>query len=216
MTPKPIHDAAAAFDSLPGVGPRAALRYAYWLAAQPKDFVRRFGRTFEALAENVMQCPICGMWTDPSGCPICNDPRRDKSLLCVVATSQDVHIIEESGAFSGRYHVLGGVLDPVEGRTPDTLNIGSLMRRAGEADSTIREIVLALDPDIPGDTTALYLTKQLSRYPSLNITRLARGLQHGAQIEYADGATIADAMRNRRGTAPLNPTSPPTSSTSSF
>jgi len=196
-TPKPIHDAAAAFDRLPGVGPRAALRYAYWLAAQSKDELRRFARSVEALAEGVAHCPICGMWADASGCPVCTDSTRDTSLLCVVGTSQDVRVIEESAAFKGRYHVLGGLLDPIEGRTPETLNIASLINRVRDASSGISEIILALDPDVSGDTTALYLTKQLAAFP-IRVTRLARGLQNGAQIEYADGTTIADALRNRR------------------
>lgn len=209
MTPKPIRDAAAAFDSLPGIGPRAALRYAYWLAAQSKETVKQFSRTFDALAEGVTRCPVCGAWTDASGCDVCNDPRRDETSLCVVATSQDTRVIEESGAFKGRYHVLGGLLDPIEGRTPETLNINALMKRlaAPEAhppraethDARPAEIILALDPDVPGDTTAMYLTKKIQETaPNVKITRLARGLQHGAQIEYADGTTIADALHNRR------------------
>lgn len=199
MTPKPIHDAAAAFDALPGIGPRAALRYAYWLASQPKESVKRFSRTFDALADGVTRCETCGTWTDISGCTICTDPRRDQASLCVVATGQDVRVIEESGAFKGKYHVLGGLLDPIEGRTPETLNIASLLKRLSDAANGVTEIVLALDPDVSGDTTALYLTKRLEQLGcSFSITRLARGLQHGAQIEYADGATIADAIKNRR------------------
>lgn len=196
-TPKPIHDVAAAFDRLPGVGPRAALRYAYWLAAQSKDELKRFGRSLDALAEGVAHCPVCGMWTDATGCPICTDSKRDRSILCVVSTSQDVRVIEESAAFKGRYHVLGGLIDPIEGRTPETLNIANLIARLRDTSSGITEIILALDPDVSGDTTALYLTKQLSTFP-VPVTRLARGLQNGAQIEYADGTTIADALKNRR------------------
>jgi recombination protein RecR len=198
MTPKPIHDAAAAFDSLPGVGPRAALRYAHWLAAQPKESIKRFSRAFDLLAENIRICPTCGAWIDPSGCSICTDPRRDAASLCIVATSQDVRIIEDSGAFKGFYHVLGGLLDPIEGRTPDTLNIASLLRRLSNPASEITEILFALDPDISGDTTALFLTKKIKDVRDISISRLARGIQHGAQIEYADGATIADAIRNRK------------------
>lgn len=199
MTPKTIHDAAAAFDNLPGIGPRAALRYAYWLAAQPKELIRRFARTFEALAESVTPCPTCGMWSDASGCTICTDPRRDQTSLCIVATSQDVRVIEESGAFKGQYHVLGGTLDPIEGRTPDVLRIDPLLRRLSEPATTVSEIILALDPDVLGETTALYLSKKIEELGRFfTLTRLARGLQHGAQIEYADGTTIADAIRNRR------------------
>lgn len=199
MVPKPIHDAAAAFDSLPGIGPRAALRYAYWLASQPKELVKRFGRTLDALAEGVKRCNTCGTWTDDAGCTICTDPRRDPTSICIVATGQDVRVIEDSGAFKGTYHVLGGLLDPIEGRTPDTLNIDSLLRRLSAPDARITEIILALDPDVPGDTTALFLTKKIQSLTTpVRISRLARGIQHGAQIEYADGTTIADALRNRQ------------------
>jgi recombination protein RecR len=195
-TPRPIHDAAAAFDSLPGIGPRAALRYAYWLAAQPKDLIRKFARTLEQLADGVRKCSICGLWSDAEVCSICSDPRRDTRTICVVGTSQDARVIEESGTFKGRYHVLGGLLDPIEGRTPETLNIPSLARRI-YAQPDVKEIILALDPDVSGDTTALYLMKQLAQLP-VTVSRLARGLQNGAQIEYADGATISDALQNRK------------------
>lgn len=199
MLPKPLHDAAAAFDNVPGIGPRAALRYASWLATQSRETVRQFARALDALAEGVSRCLICGMWTDASGCEICADSRRDSQSLCIVATSQDVRVIEDSGAFKGKYHVLGGLLDPIEGRTPDALNIASLRKRLADPSNTITEIILALDPDVSGDTTALYLTKKLQEQATpVQITRLARGIQHGAQIEYADGTTIADAMVNRK------------------
>lgn len=195
--PKPIHDAAAAFDALPGVGPRAALRYAYWLAAQNKEAIKRFARALDGVAEGVMRCQTCGLWSDATVCGICSDPKRDQTLICVVGTSQDARVIEESGAFRGVYHVLGGLLDPIEGRTPETLNIASLIKRVLSTRYPVREVILAVDPDVSGDMTALYITKQLSG-SSATVTRLARGLQHGAQIEYADGATIADALGNRR------------------
>ncbi len=196
-TPKPIHDAAAAFDSLPGVGPRAALRYAYWLAGQSKEAIHAFARSLDGVAEGISRCTVCGMWSDAQVCSICSDSRRDRSILCVVGTSQDARVIEESGAFRGTYHVLGGLLDPVEGKTPDVLNIASLVRRVLAPDSPTLEVILAFDPDVAGDMTALYITKQLVSSKA-NVTRLARGLQNGAQIEYADGATIADALGNRR------------------
>ncbi|MEK7115864.1 MAG: toprim domain-containing protein [Patescibacteria group bacterium] len=232
MLPKPLHDAAAAFDSIPGIGPRAALRYATWLVAQPKEAVKRFARSLDALADGITICPMCGMWTDQPICDICTDPRRDETKLCVVATSQDVRVIEDSGAFRGRYAVLGGVIDPIEGKTHETLAIDTLIRRLTTPDSRFTEVILAFDPDVAGDTTAMVLTKKIQeiampdpstirqahrgesdrttssgsraesrddRHPrSVQITRLARGIQHGAQIEYADGTTIADALANRK------------------
>lgn len=198
--PPAIHDAAAAFDELPGVGPRAALRYAYWLVTLPKERIRRFGQAMIALADHVMRCDVCGMWTDKPTCSICSDPKRDRGLLCVVATNQDLQVIEESGGFTGVYHVLGGLIDPIEGRTPETLAIKDLLRRLQVENSPVRELILAFDPDVNGDTTALYLINQL-KGQQLSISRLARGLPSGAQIEYADGATVADALVNRRKTA---------------
>lgn len=195
--PPAIRDAAAEFDGLPGVGPRAALRFAYWLVTLPRERIRRFAQAVLSLSESVVRCAVCGMWSDKPVCSICSDPARDKSQLCVVATNQDLQVIEESGAFKGVYHILGGLLDPIEGRTPETLAINELVKRLRASDSPIREIIFAFDPDVNGDTTALYLINQLKDIP-VTISRLARGLPSGAQIEYADGATVADALANRR------------------
>lgn len=197
--PQPIHDAAGAFDSLPGVGPRAALRYAYWLVTQPKEVIARFAKTLERLADQIITCEICHEWAESSPCTICRDSSRDLTILCVVATSQNLRTIEDTGAFKGRYHVLGGLLDPIEGKTPDTLNITSLLKRVRESQTPIQELILAFDADLQGDTTALYLRKQLSEFP-LRITRLARGLPTGASLEYADAYTLTDALKNRRET----------------
>ena len=195
--PKPIHDASAAFDSLPGVGPRAALRYAYWLVTQPKEVILRFAKTFEQLAEQIKTCDVCHEWTEGSPCAICRDSTRDTTMLCVVATSQNLRTIEDTGAFKGRYHVLGGLLDPIEGKTPETLTIAALLKRVREAQPAIQELILAFDADLQGDTTALYLRKQLAELP-IKITRLARGLPTGASLEYADAYTLTDALKNRR------------------
>lgn len=203
LTPNAIHDVAAEFDGLPGVGPRAALRYAYWLVAQPKDAILRFAEALKRLSDGVVRCGVCGLWSDRTPCSICSDPRRDLSVICVVASPQDVRVIEDSGAFKGRYHVLGGTLDPVSGRTPDTLWIAPLLQKISAPGSPVTEVILAFDPDIPGDTTALYLKKQLIASPrpapgTLRITRLARGLPNGAALEYADELTVADALEHRR------------------
>lgn len=195
--PSALRDAAAEFDGLPGVGPRAALRFAYWLVTQPKERVRRFAQALLALAEGIVRCDVCGMWSDKPVCSICSDPARDRTQLCVVATSQDMQVIEDSGGFKGIYHILGGLLDPIEGRTPETLGISALLKRLNDPASAVREVILAFDPDVSGDTTALYIAKQISRVP-ITVSRLARGLPTGAQIEYADVATVADALANRK------------------
>lgn len=195
--PEPLHAAAAAFDSLPGIGPRAALRYAYWIASQPKEVIQQFARAFERLAHGIVHCDLCHRWCDASPCDICRDQQRDQRTVCVVATSQDVQALEDTGAYKGVYHVLGGTIDPLEGRTPDTLNILHLSSRIQASQGHIQEIILALDADISGDTTALYIKQQLKDLP-VKITRLARGLPTGAQLEYADATTLANAMENRR------------------
>jgi len=195
--PSAVRDLADMFDRLPGVGPRAALRYAYWLATQPKASIRQFADALSQLAAKMVPCQVCGLWTDASPCSICSDPRRDAGLLCVVANSQDVRVMEDTGIYHGRYHVLGGLIDPIEGRTPETLQVNKLLEKVNNQDAKVREVILALDPDVQGDTTAMYLMRQLNGLPII-ITRLARGIPTGAQIEYADEATITDAFINRR------------------
>lgn len=199
LTPPQIHDVAAEFDGLPGVGPRAALRYAYWLMGQPREKLFRFADALKRLADGVTRCKICGLWSATSPCIICANPGRDQTKLCVVANAQDVRVIEDSGAYKGLYHVIGGTIDPVSGRTPEQLFIAPLLRRLSDPQSRIAEVVLAFDPDVPGDTTYLYLKKQISdlRNP-VRMTRLARGLPTGSQLEYADEMTVAEAMENRK------------------
>ena len=198
ITPDSIHHVAAEFDTLPGVGPRAALRYAYWLVGQPKDRLLRFADALRALADGVVRCARCGLWSDVSPCSICRDSQRDASLLCVVANPQDVRALEDSGAYRGLYHILGGTVDPVSGRTPETLWIPPLLQKIGAPDSPIQEVILAFDSDIPGDTTTLYLKKQIAQTRPVRMTRLARGLPNGAALEYADEMTVAEALAHRR------------------
>lgn len=195
--PRAIRELAEMFDRLPGVGPRAALRYAYWMATQSKNNIRQFADALSQLAAKIVPCEVCGMWTDVTPCSICSDPRRDAGLLCVVANSQDVRVMEDAGVYQGRYHVLGGLLDPIEGKTPEMLQIGKLLEKIKNPNNQIHEVILALDPDVQGDTTSMYLMRQLAELP-MTISRLARGIPTGAQIEYADEATITDAYLNRR------------------
>ncbi len=197
LIPRSIDELAKMFDRLPGVGPRAALRYAYWLAGQPKSVAHHFAEVTKNLADQVKTCNICGAWTDESPCSICKDPGRDAGLLCIVANSQDIRVIEDAAIFRGKYHVLGGLIDPVEGKTADNLSVQRLIARIKSGEADLKEVVLALDPDVLGDTTALYLSRQLSEL-NVPVSRLARGIPTGAQIEYADEATITDAYLNRK------------------
>lgn len=199
--PEPIERAVSSFDRLPGLGPRAALRYVSWLATQPKESILAFARAVEALANTVRRCGMCQQWTDQPVCRICRDTSRDAHHLCVVATSQDIRPIEDSGAFKGRYHVLHGTLDPLEGRGAEHLTIRELRHRL-TATSDIQEVLLALDADVTGDATALYLQQELQAFPQVRVTRLARGLPSGATLEYADPLTLIDAINNRKGQTP--------------
>lgn len=194
--PEPIERAAAAFDRLPGLGPRAALRFVSWLATQPKETILAFARSIEGLAHQVRRCTRCHQWADQALCRLCRDTTRDQSLLCIVATSQDIRPMEDSGVFRGLYHVLHGTLDPLEGRGAEQLTIQSLLRRLQE--EPVKEIVLALDTDVQGDATSLYLQQQLAAHPAIRVSRLARGLPSGATLEYADPLTLVDAINHRR------------------
>lgn len=198
--PEPVERAVAAFDRLPGLGPRASLRYISWLTSQPKEVILAFARSIEALAQVMRTCHICHQWTDQDPCRICRDASRDTTMICVVATSQDIRPLEDSGAFKGRYHVLGGTLDPLEGRGADQLAISSLLSRIAKHDPPIQEILLALDADVPGDATALYVQRALESTPHVRVSRLARGLPSGASLEYADPLTLSDAIKHRRST----------------
>lgn len=197
--PEPIERAANAFDRLPGLGPRAALRYVAWLASQPKESILAFARSVEALASTLQHCDICHQWTDTPHCNICRDPSRDTRLVCVVAISQDIRPIEDSGAFRGRYHVLGGTINPLEDRGVQDLTIPLLLKRV-QSNEGIQELLIALDADVAGDATTLYLQQTFSKLPNLKVTRLARGLPSGASLEYADPLTLLDAIRHRRST----------------
>ena len=195
--PEPIRRVIAAFDQLPGIGPRAASRFAYWLIGQPKEQIQSFAKALLALAEHVRTCDICHQWSDQNPCSICADSKRHSNVICVVAYSPDVKHIEDTGVCSGRYHVLGGAIDPIEGRTPESLHIKSLLKRVEDPANATEEIILAMDTDIAGDTTAMYLQRELTG-KNIKVTRLARGLPTGAALEYADANTLADALQNRR------------------
>ena len=148
-----------------------------------------------SLQEKIHPCPICGNWTEKDPCPICSDNLRDQSVICVVEQPQDVATIESFHEFNGLFHVLGGVICPVEGIGPDELNIAPLVRRAKE--SGVQEIIIATNPTVDGDVTALYLQRILSQQVSAKITRLASGLPVGGDLEYADRLTFARSFRGR-------------------
>ena len=190
-----IEDLTGELSRLPGIGRKTALRLTYHLLKQPPEQSRRLADSLLALAERVRPCARCFNLTEDELCSICRDPRRDSALICAVEEAADIGAIERAGEYRGQYHVLGGRLSPLDGVTPDDLTIPQLVRRV--AGGEVREVILATNPSLEGEATALYVQRQLAPYP-LSVTRIARGLPVGGDLEYADGVTIAQALTARR------------------
>ena len=193
----PIENLTRELGKLPGVGAKTALRLAYHLVKGPKDNVRRLARVLDLVAERVHPCPVCGNYCDADLCPICGDPSRDRKVICVVEEAYEVGAIERAGRYGGLFHVLGGRLSPLDGIGPDELAIGALVRRLDGAGGQVREIILATNASVEGEATAVYLEGVLRPY-SVRVTRLARGIPVGSDLEYIDGTTIAEALAGRR------------------
>jgi recombination protein RecR len=190
-----IDDLTGELAKLPGIGRKTALRLTYHLLKQPPEQGRRLADALRTLSDKIRACSRCFNLTEEELCQICRDSRRDPALICVVEEAADIGAIERAGEYRGHYHVLGGRLSPLDGVTPDDLNITQLIRRI-EAGG-IREVILATNPSLEGEATALYVQRQLSAF-SLSVTRIARGLPVGGDLEYADGVTIAQALSARR------------------
>ena len=185
---------------LPGVGRKSAQRLAYHILRSPKDYSSSLQRALKHVQESVHTCPTCYSFTDEELCWYCQDPQRDDSFVCVVEEPVDLSRIESSGVFRGRYHVLNGAISPLDGIAPEDLRIKELIQRieAGNRGEkpAIKEVILALDADIEGDTTVLYLAKLLSHY-SIRVTRIAHGVPIGSDIDYIDDRTMGRAIENR-------------------
>lgn len=190
-----IDDLASELSKLPGIGRKTALRLTYHLLRQSPEQSKRLATVLSTLADKVRPCPRCFNLTEDELCSICRDARRDTGVICAVEESSDIGAIERSGEFRGLYHVLGGRLSPLDGIGPEDLTIPQLETRV--SDGTIREVIIATNPSIEGETTALYVQRKLSRY-QLTISRIARGLPVGGDLEYADAVTIAQALTARR------------------
>ena len=190
-----IDDLTTELSRLPGIGRKTAQRLTYHLLRQPAAQSRRLAEALVALTERVHPCTRCHNLTETPLCALCTDPRRDGTLVCVVEEASDIASIERAGEFRGRYHVLGGRLSPLDGVGPDDLAIASLLARV-EAEG-IGEVILATNPSLEGEATALYVQRQLAARP-VRVTRIARGLPVGGDLEYADGVTIAQALAARR------------------
>jgi recombination protein RecR len=192
-----IDDLTGELARLPGIGRKTALRLTYHLLKQPKEQSRRLAEALRTLSDKVRACSRCFNLTEEELCVICRDPRRDPTLICVVEEAADIGAIERAGEYRGHFHVLGGRLSPLDGVTPDDLTIPQLVRRVERTESGVREVILATNPSLEGEATALYVQRQLAAFP-LSVTRIARGLPVGGDLEYADGVTIAQALSARR------------------
>lgn len=190
-----IDDLASELAKLPGIGRKTALRLTYHLLKQPAEQSKRLAEALTSLSERVHPCERCYNLTEGELCTICSDPRRDAALICVVEEASDITAIERAGEYRGLYHVLGGRLSPLDGVGPENLHIDDLIRRV--ASNQIREVILATNPSLEGEATALYVQRQLASRP-ISVTRIARGLPVGGDLEYADGVTIAQALAARR------------------
>lgn len=191
-----IEELITELSRLPGIGRKTAQRLTYYLLKKPPADIRRLAGAMEAVAERVRSCSGCGNLTENDPCDFCAGPERDQALVCVVEEASDIGAIERTGQFRGLYHVLGGRLSPLEGVGPDELNVPRLLDRLGEG-SAVREVIVATNPSVEGEATAVYLHK-LIKPSGVRVTRLARGLPVGSDLEYADGVTIAQALDGRR------------------
>jgi len=180
---------------LPGIGKKSAARLAYHILKQDPPYAHRLADSPYKLHDSIKPCPVCGAFTDQDVCAICSDPGRDGSCICVVEQPQDVYTLMSMGEYRGLFHVLGGVIAPLEGIGPEQLRIASLVKRIGNG-TAVKEVILATNPTIEGDTTALYIQKVLRDLP-VEVTRLASGLPVGGDLEYTDKLTLMRSFKGR-------------------
>lgn len=189
-----IDELTDSFSRLPGIGKKSAARLVNYILKADNLWVKRFASQIDHLQEIIKPCAICGSWTENDPCPICSDPLRDRSVICVVEQPQDVNTIDSSREFNGLFHVLGGVIAPLEGIGPSQLRIAGLVERVKSG--TIKEVILATNPTVEGDTTAMYIQRILAP-TGVKVTRLASGLPVGGDLEYIDKLTLARSFRGR-------------------
>jgi recombination protein RecR len=197
ILPTPIQNLIDAFSRLPGIGPKTASRLTFFLLNAPNEVAEELSEAMHELKANTGDCPICYNVTSAgrTECEICASAERDPSIVCVVEEPLDVLAMERTGGFTGRYHVLRGVLSPIEGITPEDLTMRQLIDRVKAGG--IKELILATNPSMEGDATAMYIQQQIT-YPGVKVTRLARGLPIGGDLEYADQTTLLRALMGRQ------------------
>ncbi len=189
-----LDEVTESFSRLPGIGKKSAGRIANFLLRADESFVQRFATQVSTLKERIKPCSVCGAWTENDPCPICSDDSRDRKTLCVVEQPQDVATIENAREYHGLFHVLGGVIAPLDGIGPDQLRIASLIERVKK--DGVEEVILATNPTVEGDTTALYI-QRLLQDSGCKVTKLASGLPVGGDLEYIDRLTLARSFQGR-------------------
>ncbi len=192
---KPLARLVGEFEKLPGIGPKSAQRLAFYVLRLSEEEASSLAEAINEVKAKIGYCRICSNFTDQEVCDICRDPRRSDDEICVIAEPRDLIAMDKTGEFRGKYHVLGGVLAPMDGIGPDQLKIRELLARLGQHE--VREIVLAMNPTVEGDATAMYLAKLLKPL-GMRVTRIAHGVPVGGDLDYADQATLIQALEDRR------------------
>lgn len=195
--PRVIQKLIDSLIRLPGIGPKAAERIIFFLLKQNGNYTNDLIAAIQSVKQEIKICSTCYNISTSIPCGICSDAQRDSTTICVVAEPQDILVIEKTGEYKGFYHVLGGVLNPVEGTTPDAIKIRELLQRVADPKNKINEVILATNPDLEGESTALYIARKLKEL-KIKTTRLAKGLPMGSTIEYADEMTISSALKGRQ------------------
>lgn len=199
ILPRPVSKVIESFQRLPGIGPKTATRLAFYLLHVPQEELNNFAASLTGLKANTVLCSVCKNVAESDPCTICSTPSRDHATICVVESPTDVLSIERTGRYSGVYHVLHGALDPLNNIGPDELYITDLLKRLVGSGSKVEEIILAMNPNMEGEATAMYIIKQIkTKNDTCKITRIAHGLPVGADIEYADEVTLSRALEGRR------------------
>jgi recombination protein RecR len=192
---KPLGRLVGELEKLPGIGPKSAQRLAFYLLRVPRDEAKLLVDAIMDVKERIRPCATCFNFTDQERCEVCRNERRDRSLLCVVAEPRDLIALEKTGEYTGVYHVLGGVISPTDHIGPDELRVRELVERVAAGE--VREVILAVNPNVEGETTALYLAKILQPF-GVKVTKIAFGLPVGGDLDYADQATLIQALEGRR------------------
>jgi len=198
--PRPLQNLIEAFEKLPGIGPKTAQRLTYYLLHVPQTQLEDFAKSLENLKKDTVLCSICKNVAESDPCPICLDISRDKNIILVVEQPLDIFAIEKTGKYKGRYHVLHGSINPLDNIGPDEIYIKQLLSRVADNVSRITEVIIATNPTMEGDATAMYIGKKLKvKSEKLKVTRLGMGIPTGADLEYADETTLIQALEGRRG-----------------